>query len=100
MALDTLERLTLLDPRAEPRPQAAARAPRPLDLRGKRVGLLANGKPNAEEFLAEIGTLLRERHGVGELITARKPNASRIAPTETLERLAAQCDVVVTATGD
>jgi hypothetical protein len=100
MTLETLERLTLLDPRAEARPSTTARAPRPRDLRGKRVGLLANSKPNSDEFLTALGALLRERCGVEELVTARKPNASRVAPTDTLDRLAAECDVVVTAVGD
>jgi hypothetical protein len=100
MAVETRERLTLLDPRAEARPSVAARARRPLDLRGKRVGLLANSKPNSDEFLAALGALLQERYGVGELVVARKPNASRVAPAETLDRLAADCAVVVTAVGD
>jgi hypothetical protein len=100
MAVETVELLTLLDPRVDARPRAVVRAPRPADLRDKRVGLLANGKPNSEEFLAELGALLRERHGVAELVTARKPNASRVAPEEVLSRLAAECDVVVTAVGD
>jgi hypothetical protein len=100
MAVDTVERLTLLDPRVDPRPRATTGAPRPLDLRGKRIGLLANGKPNSEEFLAAVGALLRERHGAGETIAVRKPNASRVAPAEIVSRLTAECDVVVTATGD
>ncbi len=100
MAVDTAELLTLLDPRVDARPRATIRAPRPADLHGKRLGLLANGKPNSEEFLAVLGGLLRERYGVGELVAARKPNASRVAPDEVLSQLTAQCDLVVTATGD
>jgi hypothetical protein len=64
------------------------------------VGLLANGKSNSEEFLTALGALLREREGVVRVVAARKPSASRVAPPETLERLAAECDVVVTAVGD
>jgi hypothetical protein len=100
MVVETVERLTLLDPRLDARPRAAASAPRPLDLRDKRIGLLANGKPNSEEYLAALGTLFRERYGVRETIVARKPNASRVAPEEIVSRLAAECDAVVTATGD
>ena len=100
MAVETLDRLTLLDPRVDARPRIVARAVRLSELRDKRVGLLANGKPNAEEFLSVLGALLRERHGVASLVTARKPNASRVVPEETLGRLAAECDVVVTGVGD
>jgi hypothetical protein len=100
MAIDTAERLTLLDPRAEARPRPTARVPRPLDLRGKRVGLLANGKPNSEEFLEALGALLRERDGAADVVAVRKPSASRVAPTEMLDALARECDVVVAAVGD
>ena len=100
MAVETIERLTLLDPRVDARPRGTVRAPRLAELRGKRVGLLANGKPNSEEFLAALGALLRERQGAAELIPAHKPNASRVAPDAILSELAARCDAVVTATGD
>jgi len=100
MVVETAERLTLLDPRLDARPRAATAAPRPLDLRDKRIGLLANGKPNSEELLSALGALLRERYGVRETIVARKPNASRVAPEEIVGRLASECDAVVTATGD
>jgi hypothetical protein len=100
MAIDTAEQLTLLDPRAEARPRPTIRVPRPRDLRGKRVGLLATGKPNSEEVLAALGALLRERDGAAEMVALRKPSASRVAPTEMLDALARQCDVVVAAVGD
>ncbi len=99
MAVETTERLTLLDPRVDARPRGTVRAPRLAELRGKRIGLLANGKPNSEEFLAALGTLLRERYGVAELVPARKPNASRVAPDAILNELGGRCDAVVTATG-
>ena len=100
MVVETVERLTLLDPRVDARPHPTTGARLPMDLRDKRVGLLANGKPNSEELLTALGTLLRERYGVRETSLARKPNASRVAPQEILSRLADECDAVVTATGD
>ncbi|HEY7063071.1 MAG TPA: hypothetical protein VII06_16450 [Chloroflexota bacterium] len=100
MAVDTAATLTLLDPRLGARPAHVTRAPRPADLRGKRVGLLANGKANSKEFLTALGSLLRERHGAVPLLIVGKPSSSRMAPAETLDQLAARCDVVVTAVGD
>ena len=100
MAIATEKTLTLLDPQAIARPAWVTRAPRPTDLRGKRVGLLANGKTNSKEFLTALGTLLRERHGAVPLVLMGKPSSSRVAPADTLDQLAAQCDVVVTAVGD
>ena len=100
MAIDTAKTLTILDPRTAARPARVARAPRPADLRGQRVGLLANGKPNSKEFLTVLGGLLRERHGAVPLMLVGKPSSSRVAPADTLDQLAAQCDLVVTAVGD
>jgi hypothetical protein len=100
MAIATEKMLTLLDPRVAARPARLTRAPRPADLQGKRVGLLANGKPNSQDFLTALGTLLRDRHGAVPLVLVGKPSASRVAPADTLDQLAAQCDVVVTAVGD
>ena len=100
MAIETVKLLTVLDPRTAPATPRAVRAPRPRDLRGKRVGLLANGKPNSEEFLMTLGTLLRECYGADRLAIVGKPSANRVAPPDVLDRLAAHCDVVVTAVGD
>jgi hypothetical protein len=100
MAVETVKLLTLLDPRTAPAAPPATRAARPSDLRGKRVGLLANGKANSEEFLLALAALLRERHGADKLAVVGKPSANRVAPADVLDRLAAHCDVVVTAVGD
>ena len=100
MVVDTAKMLTLLDPQAAARPAYVARAPRPADLRGKRVGLLANGKTNSKEFLSLLGSLLRERHGAVPVVLLGKPSSSRVAPAHTLDQLVAQSDVVVTAVGD
>jgi hypothetical protein len=100
MAIAAEKTLILLDPQVAARPARVTRAPRPADLRGQRVGLLANGKTNSQEFLATLGTLLRERHGAVPLVLTGKPSSSRVAPADTLDQLAAQCDLVVTAVGD
>ena len=36
-------------------------APRPKDLRGKRIGILDNSKPNADALLGRVAELLVER---------------------------------------
>jgi hypothetical protein len=100
MAIANEKMLILLDPQTAARPARVTRAPRPADLHGKRVGLLANGKTNSKEFLTALGTLLRERHGAVPLVLVGKPSASRVAPADTLDQLTAQCDAVVTAVGD
>jgi hypothetical protein len=91
--------LGLVDPTHQPtgRRRPAAR----LDsLAGKRAGLLDNHKGNADRLLARIGELLRERYEVGSVETVAKFIYSRRAEPEILDRLAAECDFVVTAIGD
>lgn len=75
-------------------------APRPADLRGRTVGLLANVKQNAELFLDEVGELLRERHGVAELVRRKKFNITDTVPPGILAELTEHCDVVVVGVGD
>jgi hypothetical protein len=41
-------------------------------LRGLRVGLLDNNKPNADKFLQFVGDLLKRRQGDIELVALRK----------------------------
>ncbi len=69
-------------------------------LAGRRVGLLANGKPKAGALLRLVGDLLQERHGVAAVVFDDKRDASRPAPAVVLDRLLQQCDLVVTAIGD
>jgi hypothetical protein len=48
-------------------------------LRGVRVGLLDNNKPNADKFLGYVGSLLKARYDGIELVAKRK--MSRTKPT-------------------
>jgi hypothetical protein len=91
----------LFDPVGSTSTAQQALAPRRVtDLDGKTVGLLLNGKDNADHLLDGLGGLLRERYQVGGIVRERKPSASRPVPDELAHQMAAQCDVVVTAIGD
>ena len=50
--------------------------------------------------LDEIERLLSERYEFSDVVRRFKPDVSRPCPTETLEDLSGQGDVVVTAIGD
>ena len=67
------------------------------DLRGRRIGLLDNNKPNADKFLDHIGSLLKKRYDSVELVSKRK--MTRIE-ADCLKELADQCDVVINAFAD
>jgi hypothetical protein len=77
-----------------------ALADRPESLSGLRLGLLANIKHNAEPFLAEVGHVLVEQHGVAGVLDRKKPDITNTAPEEILDDLRAGCDIVVVGVGD
>lgn len=70
------------------------------DLDGKTIGLLDNGKPNADRVLDAIAELLQERYQIKEIVRRRKDNVSLPAPREIVEELAERSDVVIAGVGD
>jgi hypothetical protein len=90
--------IRLYDPTAEPRAIDARLAPRLQTLRGKRIGILDNGKANAGTLMLSVARLLQERHGAGEIVKRDKPVAGPPKP-EVLEALA-QCDLTLVGSAD
>jgi hypothetical protein len=74
-------------------------APRLPGLDGKVLGLLANGKVNAERLLDLVREGLETRYALRDVVTVTKASAARVAAPEVLEALG-RCDAVVTAIGD
>ena len=98
--MTTATRLQVLDPTVEPIPTHAIAAPRPDTLDGAVLGLLANGKGNADELLEMVHEVLADRYGFKEVVARNKGNASRPCPGDLMAEMADQCDVVITASGD
>jgi hypothetical protein len=92
----------MVDPTAGPATRARARtfAGRQPGLNGSRVGLLANVKRNAEQFLDEVGDLLRQEHGAAVVLRRKKLSITDPVPPDMLADLVAACDVVVVGVGD
>lgn len=82
---------------SQPRPVLAER---PETLSGRRLGLLANTKRNAEQFLADVGLELARQYGVVPVLATKKPNIVETAPAEIMAQLTELCDVVVVGVGD
>jgi hypothetical protein len=95
---------SIIDPTAGPAADSGAGpavlAPRPESLSGLRLGLLANTKRNAEQFLDEVGRLLVEQYAVAIVLARKKPNIVDTAPQQMLDDLRAGCDIVVAGVGD
>lgn len=65
-------------------------------LDGRRVGLLDNNKPNADNFLGCLGALLRDRYNV-ELFAKRKMSRTE---ADCLPDLLEGCEFVINAFAD
>lgn len=92
--------ITIVDPSASVE-TAAPQAGWGLEtLQGKVVGFVDNSKQNFDHLAAEMGQLLTSEHGVKRVVTHRKRAASIPAAQQALESLAAECDLVITGSGD
>jgi hypothetical protein len=92
--------VTLYDPTA-PRQNERRRAPRTLSgLDGAVVGFIDNAKPNFNHLVDDLADLLVAKYGVRSVVKRRKHAASVPAPDAMYQELAAQCDLVITGSGD
>jgi len=70
-------------------------------LEGKTIGLLDISKPGGGIFLDHIERLLREHHGVSQVVRVAKPTFTKPAPASVIDQLiAARCDAVIEALAD
>jgi hypothetical protein len=95
------EREKLLDPTGfDERSADTTLAPRPASLRGLRVGLLENTKPNAAPLLANVGRELQRRHDAATAVMLAKSYFGTPIEESLTQRILHSCDVVVAGVGD
>jgi len=94
------QNIVILDPTAAHAPAARQGSWRLDGLQGKVVGFLDNAKPNFNALVDELGDVLVGRYGVARVVKTRKRSASIPADSATLDALAAECDLVITGSGD
>ncbi len=92
--------MRLYDPTSTGAKRELFRAPPLASLQGKSIGILENGKLNAEEMLRAVAALFEQRHGCTIRAVYPKSNASAPAPAETLAKAAAEVDFLITGLGD
>ena len=92
--------MRLIDPTNTNIDQSKTRAPKLADLTGLTIGLLSNGKANADHLIRMTAEKLIKRHGGSFTKIIYKPHASEISPTELLTNLVPECDYLITAAGD
>ena len=92
--------MQLYSPMSTTPKRKSVRAPVLTSIDGLRIGVLENGKLNAEEMLNEVAALFVERHGCTVRMLSSKSNASAPAPAGTLVKLAQDVDFLITGLGD
>lgn len=92
--------MKLYAPTATTATKTRKRAPALAKIDGARIGILENGKLNAEEMLREVADLFVQRHGCTVVKLASKRNASAPAPANTLNQVAPEVDFLITGLGD
>ncbi len=75
-------------------------AQREISKQGIRLGVLDNSKGNADHLLKMIVEGVRAQVPLASVAFARKPYVSMAAPPETLDQLARETDVVISAMAD
>jgi hypothetical protein len=91
--------ITLVNPLNETPAQPATPAPRLAALNGKTIALLDISKPGGSIFLDRIEHLLKERHGVANVIREMKPTFAKPAPPGVIEKIRS-ADAVIEALAD
>ena len=86
------------DPTAETSAVQRARLKPPSSLEGLTIGLFDIGKARSDEFLDQVEKRLHER----KLRVKRfaKPTNAKVAPTEVMQKVVAEADVVLIALSD
>jgi hypothetical protein len=92
--------MRLYDPTSSGPERSLKRAPALASLEGRTLGILENGKLNAEEMLTTLGRLFEQRSGCTVRRIYSKTNASAPAPRETLVTAAGEVDFLLTGLGD
>jgi len=91
-------KIKLLVPEGRARTTPISPAPRLGELKGKVIGFLHNGKPNADILLSRLASLMRKKYDLLEARSRSKPRVSE--PADSVEEMAKECQGVVNALGD
>ena len=97
----TAHTVQLVDPTgADPGITPLNLAPRPADLRGKRLGLLDNSKANSDVILRAIARVLDEEYEFADIFYVKKHSASLPPVPQIVADLHRHSDIVIAGVGD
>ena len=95
-----MKKIILVVPEAPHTAPAAAAEQRAIPKSGLRLGVLDNGKGNADHLLRLLTEGLKSRVPVASVVALRKSSVSLPAAGDILDQLAAHTDLVVSAMAD
>ncbi len=91
-------KVELLVPEGRVRTSFIFPAPRLGELKGKVIGFMGNGKPNADILLSRLANLLGREYNLLGTRSKDKPRVTE--PATFIDELAKECQAVVNAIGD
>lgn len=92
--------MRLVDPTLNNQMALIPPAPRPRDLDGAVIGLLANGKTHGMDLLDLLVDDLARRHRIAGVVRLTKANASAPLGADDATMFSEQCMAVISAIGD
>jgi hypothetical protein len=91
--------MNIMDPTIAVAREHVNYVPRPLKLRGLRIGLIENTKKNAEPMLRRIAEQLAAAHGMTMEVLVHKPQRSPLNEGQ-ITQLKGKVDFVIAGIGD
>ena len=91
--------MRVLDPTFEEAVAGFVLPPRLEELRGKKIGIISNGKEGTAHFFAHMDTVLRARYGVANVVHRVKESLSAPAERAIMDEAAAW-DAMIAGVGD
>jgi hypothetical protein len=92
--------MRLFDPTSTPVARDVRVAPRPVELRGLRIGLVENTKIGSVPILEKLAERLRDRYGMQVTLMTTKRSPSHEIDELQIRTLRRQADFVVSGIGD
>lgn len=105
MAEELKETMVYCSDGKEPTQELNKSAPRIDNFKGKRIGLLWNGKPNGDSFLNRVAELLMKRYKDSKIIKFREMDPTGIMHADrktdyALDFMAKNADIVIASIAD
>jgi len=97
--MNELSGMNLLDPTMATEEEPIDFAPRPVNLRGLRIGLIENTKKNAEAVLRKLAEKLEAEYGMTTPVLVHKPQRAPVKDAQIAE-LKDRTDFAIAGVGD